>query len=274
MCTEEEKALSEIEKAKNDALVQLSKSHDEKLKFHFDIIRYTTWIVVSLGGIIIAALAYLGFKGSRDITAYVERQSKQKAEAVISSKEFQTKIDQELGKVVQSRIEKINAIDDRIAFLQRFLGEKDQKQVVHTLFGSIDPRLAKLESMEKGAKVEFTNDTIKLATPNNDNLFLCFGTGSIKLENSKKISYEIGKNRQSFYDKKFMFRKKFTTPPVVFVQSNFIPDDGMQRKYVISAVKVDNEGFFVDFLGNGGTRDAYLLLHPRDFYFSYIAIGK
>lgn len=129
--------------------------------------------------------------------------------------------------------------------------------------------------MEQGAKVAFTNHALNLTNANNDSMSLRFGTGLLKLDGAKKITVEIDKNHQSFYDKKFLFAEKFIAPPVVFIQSNFIPDGGLQTKYVISAVKADNEGFFVDFLGNGnGRKDAFMSLHPRELHFSYFAIGK
>jgi hypothetical protein len=269
-----EKVLSEIEKAKNDALIQLSKSHDEKLKFHFDIIRYTTWLVITVASIILAAFAYVGIRGYRDITGFVETQSKRKAEAVINSREFQSKIDDELGRVVQSRMSKISAIDASIATLQKFLTDNNEKHIVHALFDTIDPRLRKIESMEQGAKTDFTRNEITLLNAKNDKLSVLFGKGELNLKGSKRVSVEIGNSRQWFYDKKFLFGKKFSEPPIVLVQSNLVPEGSFQTKFAVSAVKVENDGFLIDILGSGKREGVISLYPPGEVQFSYVAIGK
>lgn len=265
--------ISEIEKAKNEAIIQLSKCHDEKLKFHFDIIRYTTWLITILGGVFISTIAYVGFKGYKDIISFVEEQSKIKAESVINSREFQLKIDSELGKVVQTRLEKMNEIDHKIDILQNFLKEKDQKNLINSLFNTLDPRLLKIEAMEQGAKVNFHKDNIVFtSSTNNGNLAIYFGAGLLKMEGTKQFRVEVNGNSQYFCDKKFIFPQRFVTPPIVFLQPNFIPN-GLQMHWAISAVNVDTEGFFVNFIQTG-RRESPIFFHPSEIQFSYLAMGQ
>jgi hypothetical protein len=259
--------IGDIEKAKLDAFNEINKRMDEKLQSSLRIFRFVVWSIVSAGLILIFAFGLWGYRGYKDIQKMVEASAKENAAKIIDAPEFQKKINNTLGVVVENKINDLDSLSKKLIELKNKISSSDSKQVVHNLFSDIEPRLVALEKLEKDRQIQVHEKAIHFFSDGKQIFSIQFG--------EKLMTKDDFKDLPVTFDgpiKKIVFEKPFSSRPQVFVQIDKNVDTIFAReKLQINSVTIEKDGFIISFFPVSRTAD---LKEQGIIRLSWLALGK
>ncbi|OGU13280.1 MAG: hypothetical protein A2076_13060 [Geobacteraceae bacterium GWC2_53_11] len=259
----------DIEKAKLEALNEINKRFDEKLQHSLRIFRFAVWSVSFCAAILIGTLGVLGYKGYKDIQKTVQSITKENAEKVMTSPEFKKKINEQLNVVVETKISEMDNLSGKIEALKTKISNSDTRNVIHNLFSEIEPRLNRLEKLEKNNQVQVSADGINFFE--NDKKILTMQVGLKALTKEEIKSYPTKLNVGS--TKKIIFSRPFKETPQVFLQlDQSASPDSIKPKVAVTSVQPDKDGFTMIFSPLFASNMAFMGLD--NVKVSWIAIGR
>jgi len=181
------KELEAKNKSLDDKINDASNKIDNKIDSLFKFSKHLIWALglLLIPSVIIAVV--FGVKSFKDIVSKAEsnviKYSVENAKEITSNNEFRSKIDKILVEAVNSRTQELTEIKEKIAAINSELSESDNKKLINKLFDGIEPRLSKLEKLEKHGSLIISENHIDLIKDGHQYLAIETGKSTINPRN-------------------------------------------------------------------------------------------